>query len=70
MKLCCLACFEKDLEADTNYLRLGNSTQIRHTAANLVIFHTLRILVSGGLALGFLAGFVRTRYRMVLEYDV
>ena len=49
--------------------KLGNdtSTQIQHWAANVDItnvhrlFHTLGIPVSGGLALGFLAGFVRTR---------
>jgi hypothetical protein len=52
-----------------NWDKLGNdtSTQIRHWAANVDItnvhslFHTLGIPVSGGLALGFLAGFVRTR---------
>ena len=49
--------------------KLGNdtSTQIQHWAANVdltnmhSIFHTLGIPVSGGLGLGFLAGFVRTR---------
>ena len=49
--------------------KLGNdtSTQIQHWAANVDVtnvhslFHTLGIPVSGGLALGFLAGFVRTR---------
>jgi hypothetical protein len=49
--------------------KIGNdvSTQIQHLAANVDItnmhslFHTLGIPVSGGLALGFLAGFVRTR---------
>jgi len=49
--------------------KLGNdtSTQIQHLAANVdvtsvhSIFHTLGIPVSGGLGLGFLAGFVRTR---------
>jgi len=49
--------------------KLGNdsSTQIEHFAANVDIanvhslFHTLGIPVSGGLGLGFLAGFVRTR---------
>ena len=48
--------------------KLGNdtSTQIQHLAANVEVsnvhglFHTLGIPVSGGLALGFLAGFVRT----------
>jgi len=49
--------------------KLGNdtSTQIEHFAANVdvtnvhSVFHTLGIPVSGGLGLGFLAGFVRTR---------
>ena len=49
--------------------KLGNdtSTQIQHWATNIDvtnlhgIFHTLGIPVSGGLAFGFLAGFVRTR---------
>ncbi|HYV52512.1 MAG TPA: hypothetical protein VE971_04390 [Candidatus Eisenbacteria bacterium] len=48
--------------------KLGNdtSTQIQHLAANVDatnvhgLFHTLEMPVSGGLALGFLAGFVRT----------
>jgi uncharacterized membrane protein (Fun14 family) len=48
--------------------KLGNdtSTQMQHWAGNVDItnvhslFHTLGIPVSGGLALGFLAGFVRT----------
>jgi uncharacterized membrane protein (Fun14 family) len=52
-----------------NWDKLGNdtSTQIQHLAANVdasnvhSIFHTLGIPVSGGLGLGFLAGFVRTR---------
>jgi uncharacterized membrane protein (Fun14 family) len=52
-----------------NWDKLGNdtSTQIQHWAANVdmtnvhSIFHTLGIPVSGGLALGFLAGFARTR---------
>ncbi|MGC2573859.1 MAG: FUN14 domain-containing protein [Candidatus Nitrosopolaris sp.] len=52
-----------------NWDKLGNdtSTQIQHLAANIdltnvhSIFHTLGIPVSGGLGLGFLAGFVRTR---------
>jgi uncharacterized membrane protein (Fun14 family) len=52
-----------------NWDKLGNdtSTQIQHWAANVdlakmhSIFHTLGIPVSGGLGLGFLAGFVRTR---------
>jgi uncharacterized membrane protein (Fun14 family) len=43
------------------------STQIQHWAANVDVtnvhslFHTLGIPVTGGLGLGFLAGFVRTR---------
>jgi uncharacterized membrane protein (Fun14 family) len=49
--------------------KLGNdtSTQIQHWAANVdvanvhSIFHILGIPVSGGLGLGLLAGFVRTR---------
>src|SRR5215469_10406293 len=52
-----------------NWDKLGNdtSTQIQHLASNVDVsnvhslFHTLGIPVSGGLALGFLAGFVRTR---------
>ncbi len=52
-----------------NWDKLGNdtSTQIQHWAASVdiinvhSIFHTLGIPVSGGLGLGFLAGFVRTR---------
>ena len=52
-----------------NWDKLGNdtSTQIQHWATNVDItnlhglFHTLGIPVSGGLGLGFLAGFVRTR---------
>jgi uncharacterized membrane protein (Fun14 family) len=52
-----------------NWDKLGNdiSTQIQHWASNIDvtnlhgIFHTLGIPVSGGLGLGFLAGFVRTR---------
>jgi len=51
-----------------NWDKLGNdtSTQIQHLAANIDVtnvhslFHTLGIPVSGGLALGFFAGFVRT----------
>lgn len=51
-----------------NWDKLGNdvSNQIQHWAANIdvtnihSIFHTLGIPVSGGLALGFFAGFVRT----------
>jgi uncharacterized membrane protein (Fun14 family) len=49
--------------------KLGNdtSTQIQHLSANADVtnvhslFHTLGIPVSGGLALGLLAGFVRSR---------
>jgi hypothetical protein len=49
--------------------KLGNDTsvQIQHWAANVDVtnvhslFHTLGIPVSGGLGVGFLAGFVRTR---------
>jgi len=49
--------------------KLGNdiSTQIQHLAANVDVtnvhslFHTFGIPVSCGLALGFVAGFVRTR---------
>jgi len=52
-----------------NWDKLGNdtSTQIQHLAANIdltnahSLFHTLGIPVSGGLGLGFLTGFVRTR---------
>ena len=52
-----------------NWDKLGNdtSTQVQHWAANVDIsnahslFHTLGIPVTGGLGLGFLAGFVRTR---------
>ena len=52
-----------------NWDKLGNdtSTQIQHYAANVDVtnvhslFHTLGIPVSSGLALGFLAGLVRTR---------
>ena len=52
-----------------NWDKLGNetSTQVQHWVTNADItnlhglFHTLGISVSGGLALGFLAGFVRTR---------
>jgi uncharacterized membrane protein (Fun14 family) len=52
-----------------NWDKLGNdtSTQIHHWAVNADItnvhslFHTLGIPVTGGLGLGFLAGFVRTR---------
>ena len=52
-----------------NWDKLGNdiSIQIQHLATNVDItnlhglFHTLGIPVSGGLGLGFLAGFVRTR---------
>jgi uncharacterized membrane protein (Fun14 family) len=52
-----------------NWDKLGNdtSTQIHHWAANVDVtnmhslFHTLGIPISSGLALGFLAGFVRKR---------
>jgi uncharacterized membrane protein (Fun14 family) len=54
--------------SSVNWDKLGNdtSTQIQHWAANVDIanvhslFHMLGIPVSGGLALGFLAGFART----------
>ena len=52
-----------------NWDKLGNDTskQIQRLAANVDVsnvhslFHTLGIPVSGGLALGFVTGFVRTR---------
>jgi uncharacterized membrane protein (Fun14 family) len=52
-----------------NWDKLGNdtSTQIQHWTTNVdmtnvhSVFHTLGIPISGGLGLGFLAGFVRTR---------
>jgi uncharacterized membrane protein (Fun14 family) len=55
--------------SSVNWDKLGNdvSTQIQHLASNVDInnvhslFHTLGIPVSGGLGLGFMAGFVRTR---------
>ena len=55
--------------SSVNWDKLGNdtSTQIQHWAPNVDVsnvhslFHTLGIPVSGGLALRFLAGFVRTR---------
>jgi uncharacterized membrane protein (Fun14 family) len=55
--------------SSVNWDKLGNdtSTQIQHFTANVdltnvhSLFHTLGIPVSGGLGLGFLAGFVRTR---------
>ena len=55
--------------SSVNWDKLGNDTwtQIQHLAANVdvtnvhSIFHTLGIPVSGGLGLGFLAGFIRTR---------
>jgi uncharacterized membrane protein (Fun14 family) len=55
--------------SSVNWDKLGNdtSTQIQHWAANVDVtnvhslFHTLGIPVTGGLGLGFLAGFVRTR---------
>jgi uncharacterized membrane protein (Fun14 family) len=55
--------------SSVNWDKLGNetSTQIQHWAPNVDVsnvhslFHTLGIPVSGGLGLGLLAGFVRTR---------
>jgi uncharacterized membrane protein (Fun14 family) len=52
-----------------NWNKLGNdtSTQVQHWASTVDVtnlhglFHTFGIPVSGGLGLGFLAGFVRTR---------
>jgi uncharacterized membrane protein (Fun14 family) len=52
-----------------NWDKLGNdsSTQIQHLVTNADItnlhglFHTLGISISGGLGLGLLVGFVRTR---------
>ena len=52
-----------------NWDKLGNDTSsnIQHWVTNVDItnlhglFHTLGIPISGGLGLGFLAGFVRTR---------
>jgi uncharacterized membrane protein (Fun14 family) len=52
-----------------NWDKLGNDTSIhiQHWAANVDVsnvhslFHTLGIPVSGGMALGLFAGFVRTR---------
>jgi uncharacterized membrane protein (Fun14 family) len=52
-----------------NWDKFGNdsSIQIQHWASNIDVtnmhslFHTLGIPVSGGLGLGLLAGFVRTR---------
>ena len=52
-----------------NWDKLGNdtSTQVQHLAGNADItnlhglFHTLGIPISGGLGLGLLAGFIRTR---------
>jgi uncharacterized membrane protein (Fun14 family) len=54
--------------SSVNWDKLGNdtSTQIQHLATNVDVtnihglFHTLGIPVSGGLTLGFFAGFVRT----------
>jgi uncharacterized membrane protein (Fun14 family) len=51
---------------DWDKLGKDASTHMQHLAANVDVtnvhslFHTLGIPVSGGLALGFLAGFVRT----------
>ena len=58
-----------DYVSAVNWDKLGNdtSTQIQHWAPNVdvtnvhSIFHTFGIPVSGGLGLGLLAGFVRTR---------
>ena len=55
--------------SSVNWDKLGSdiSAQIQHLAANIdvtnvnCLFHTLGIPVTGGLALGFVAGFVRTR---------
>ena len=55
--------------SSVNWNKLGNdtSTQVQHWAANVDItsvhslFHTLGIPVTGGLGLGFLTGFIRTR---------
>ena len=52
-----------------NWDKLGNDTsiQVKHLAANVDVtdvhslFHTLGIPVTGGLGLGLLAGFLRTR---------
>ena len=52
-----------------NWDKLGNdtSTQIQHLSSNVdltnvhSLFHTLGIPVTGGLGLGLLAGFLRTR---------
>ena len=54
--------------SEVNWDKLANNTsiQIQHWASNVDVtnahslFHTLGIPVSGGLALGFLTGFVRT----------
>ena len=57
-----------------NWDKLGNdtSTQIQHWATNADITNLhgffLGIPVSGGLGLGLLAGFVRTRYLIVVDY--
>jgi uncharacterized membrane protein (Fun14 family) len=53
-----------------NWDKIGNdsSTQIQHWASSVGVtnvhslFHTLGIPVTGGLGLGLLAGFVRTRH--------
>jgi uncharacterized membrane protein (Fun14 family) len=55
--------------SSVNWDKLGNdtSTQIQHWVSNVDVtnvhdlFHTLGIPVSGGLGLGLLAGFVRTK---------
>ena len=52
---------------DTSTTRKQQTTHIQHWVTSVDVsnvhglFHTLGIPVSGGLALGFLAGFVRTR---------
>jgi uncharacterized membrane protein (Fun14 family) len=52
--------------SSVNWDKLGNDTY-QHWAANVDItnlhglFHTLGIPVTGGLGVGFLAGFIRTR---------
>ena len=68
--LCGCSTAAKDGYVSTvNWDKLGNDTsaQIQHWTTNVDItnlhglFHTLGIPVSGGLGLGLLAGFVRTR---------
>jgi uncharacterized membrane protein (Fun14 family) len=58
-----------DYVSSVNWDKLGNniSTQIQHWVTNTDmtnihgLFHSLGIPVTGGLGLGFLAGFIRTR---------